>query len=103
MGETWAFEGPRGQVSVKVHASMRTNSGDTCRAVALAHHGIIFQPTFLVGADLLSGALVEVLPDYRSVVLGIYAVYPTRKHVSPKVRVLIEYLVDAFRKPSWPE
>lgn len=103
MGETWAFEGPQGQVSVKVQPRMRTNSGDTCRAVALAHHGIIFQPTFLVGADLLSGALVEVLPEYRSVELGIYAMYPTRKHVSPKVRLLIEFLVDAFKKRSWPE
>ena len=61
----------------------------------------MLQPTFLVGPDLQSGRLVEVLPEYRSIELGVYAVYPTRKHVSPKVRALIDFLVDAFREPSW--
>ena len=41
------------------------------------------------------------MPEYRSIELGIYAVYPTRKHVSPKVRVLIDFLVESFRKPKW--
>lgn len=102
IGENWAFEGPEGPVTVKVSPRLRTNSGDTCRTVALAHRGIVLQPSFLVGADLLSGALVEVLPQYRSIELGVYAVYPTRKHVTPKVRVLIDFLADAFRKPAWP-
>ena len=31
---------------------MRTNSGDTCRAAAVRHQGIVLQPSFLVGADL---------------------------------------------------
>jgi DNA-binding transcriptional LysR family regulator len=41
---------------------------------------------------LAEGTLVEVMPDYRSLELGIYAVYPTRKHVSAKVRALIDFL-----------
>jgi DNA-binding transcriptional LysR family regulator len=85
MGDTCEFTGPDGLVSVRVKPRLRTNSGDTCRAVALRHQGIILQPTFMVQEDLRSGALVEVLPGYRSVELGIYAVYPTRKHVLPKV------------------
>lgn len=102
MGEDWAFDGPDGPVVAKVHPRLRTNSGDTCKAAALQGQGIVLQPTFLVGADLVSGALVELLPQYRSVELGIYAVYPTRKHVSPKVRLLIDFLVDALKKPRWP-
>ncbi len=47
------------------------------------------------------GRLVEVLPEYRSIEMGIHAVYPTRKHVSPKVRLLIDFLVDSFRIPRW--
>jgi len=39
---------------------------------------------------------VELMPAFRAMELGIYAVYPTRKHLSPKVRVLIEFLADAF-------
>lgn len=102
-GDTWSFEGPDGTVSVKVEPRMRSNSGDTCRAAALGHQGIIVQPTFLIGDDLRSGALVELMPQYRAVELGIYALYPSRKHVLPKVRLLVDYLVAALKKKSWPE
>jgi DNA-binding transcriptional LysR family regulator len=94
IGDTWEFDGPDGRVSVKVHSRMRTNSGDVCRAVALAHQGIVLQPAFLVGPDLSAGKLVELMPEYRSQDLGIYAVYPSRKHLLPKVRLLIDYLAS---------
>ncbi|MEN9419927.1 MAG: HTH-type transcriptional regulator DmlR [Pseudomonadota bacterium] len=100
-GDQWEFQGPQGSVHVKVAPRMRTNSGDTCCAAAVAHQGIVLQPTFLVGPHLASGALVEILPAYRSIELGIYAVYPSRKHLTPKVRVLIDFLVAAFRQPAW--
>jgi DNA-binding transcriptional LysR family regulator len=102
MGEQWEFEGPQGPVRVTVVPRMRTNSGDTCCAAAVQHKGIVLQPSFLVGAHLTSGTLVEVLPQYRSIELGVYAVYPTRKHLTPKVRALIDFLVDAFSVRAWP-
>ena len=102
-GDQWEFDGPGGRVAVKVSARMRTNSGDTCRAVAIQSGGVVLQPSFMVGDDLRSGALVELLPQYRAATLDVCAVYPTRKHVSPKVRLLIDFLVDAFRQPPWPQ
>jgi DNA-binding transcriptional LysR family regulator len=101
IGDTWEFEGPDGPVSVKVHPRMHSNSGDTCRAAALRHQGIILQPSFLVGEDLKSGELVEIMPRYRSLELGIYAVYPSRKHVLPKVRLLVDYLAKTFAGQVW--
>lgn len=101
MGETWEFDGPEGRVVVPISPRMRSNNGDTCRAIALAHGGIVLQPSFLVGADLRAGTLVELLPEYRSISLDVFAVYPSRKFVSPKVRLLIDYLVEAFRSPPW--
>ena len=62
----------------------------------------MLQPSFLVGPDLASGALVEILPRFRSVEFGIYAIFATRKFVTPKVRLLIDFLVAAFEKPRWP-
>ena len=50
---------------------------------------------------LTSGALAEVLPEYRSIELGVYALYPSRKHLTPKVRALIDFLVDALRMRAW--
>ncbi len=101
-GEQWTFEGPHGPVSVKVRPRMRTNSGDTCCAAAVQHQGIVLQPSFLVGAHRASGELVELLPEYRSIELGVYAVYPTRTHLTPKVRALVDFLFDAFRMRAWP-
>lgn len=100
-GETWRFTGPDGELSVKVAPRVRTNSGDTCRAAALQAQGIVLQPTFIVGADLAQGRLREIMPAYRSIEMGVYAVYPSRQFVTPKVRLLIDYLVEAFADPAW--
>lgn len=101
--DQWEFEHDQGAVSVKVMPYLKTNNGDTCVAGALKHQGIILQPTFMVGPSLQSGALVEILPKYKSVELGIYAVYPTRKLLSPKVRLLIDFLVESFKNPKWSQ
>ena len=100
--DEWAFDGPDGVVVVKTTPCLRSNNGDTCRAVALAHEGIILQPNFMVGADVASGALVELCPGYRALEMGIHAVYSSRKHVAPKVRLLIDFLVEHFAEPRWP-
>ena len=96
--DEWHFTGPHGAVSVMTKPWMHTNNGDTCKAAALAHQGIILQPKFVVGSELAKGKLVEVLPKYRSADIGIYAVYPTRKHLSAKVRLLIEFLAEHFSR-----
>lgn len=96
--DEWHFDGPQGRVSVKTRPWLHTNSGDTCRTLALEHHGVILQPTFLVKNDLLAGTLVELMPEFRSIEIGVYAVYPTRKHVSAKVRALIDFLAGHFSR-----
>jgi DNA-binding transcriptional LysR family regulator len=100
-GDTWNFEGPDGPVEVRVTPRLRSNNGDTCCAAALQHQGIVLQPSFMVSHHLRAGALVEVLPQYRSLELGVYALYASRRHVTPKVRVVIDFLVDAFRICPW--
>ncbi|MDF0750744.1 LysR family transcriptional regulator [Marinobacter sp. 71-i] len=95
-GDDWHFQGPDGPVSRRVRPWMYANNGETCCAVAVAHQGVIHQPSFLVQDDLDAGRLVELMPGYRSAELGVYAVYPTRKFVTPKVRALVEFLVSAF-------
>lgn len=71
--------------------------------MARADQGVILQPSFLVADDLAASMLVELLPAYRSVTLGIYALYPTRKFVPPKVRALVDFLVERFAAapPGW--
>lgn len=95
-GNDWHFKGPEGPVSTRVRPWMYANNGETCCAAAVAHQGLILQPSFLLQEDLDAGRLVELMPDYRSAELGVYAVYPTRKFVTPKVRALVDFLVSAF-------
>ncbi|MGJ7536005.1 MULTISPECIES: LysR family transcriptional regulator [unclassified Variovorax] len=100
-GNMWSFRGPQGEVTVRTHSRIHANNGDTCRAAALAHQGIILQPDFLVYEDLRSGALVELMPEFSAVELGIFAIYPTRKQLPLKVRRLVDFLVEALRVPPW--
>ncbi|MES2482079.1 MAG: LysR family transcriptional regulator [Pseudomonadota bacterium] len=101
MGDQWQFTGPQEAVTVKVKPRLWTNNGDSCVAVAARGAGIALQPTFLVARELAAGRLVEVLPQYRSIELGIYAVYPTRKFVLPKVRALLEFLAAKIGGADW--
>ena len=100
-GDVWTFDGPDGRESVTTRPRLRANSGDTCRAAALADQGVILQPGFLVGPDLKTGRLVELLPDYSGPGLTIHAVYPSRQHLSGKVRAMVDFLAEAFRQPGW--
>jgi DNA-binding transcriptional LysR family regulator len=100
-GDVWSFEGPRGEVTVRTRSRINANNGDTCRAAALAHQGVILQPDFLVSRDLRDATLVELMPEYRAAELGIFAVYPTRKQLPSKVRRLVDFLVEAFQEPPW--
>ena len=102
MGDQWQFTGAEGPVTVKVQPRMRSNSGDTCCVAAVSGQGLVLEPTFLVGPYLRTGELVEVMPQYRSMDLGVYAVYPTRKYVPPKVRALIEFLGQSLKDNTWP-
>jgi DNA-binding transcriptional LysR family regulator len=100
-GNEWRFTGPDGEVTARVQPRIRTNSGDTCRVAALEGQGIILQPDFLVGPDLRSGTLVEVMPQYRSIELGIHAVFASHKHLPMKTRQLVDFLAEAFREGGW--
>ncbi|MFD2272557.1 LysR substrate-binding domain-containing protein [Undibacterium arcticum] len=98
--DEWNFTDENGQANpVKVSCVMHTNNGDTARAAALAGLGIIWQPSFfLIGADLRAGRLVPLLPGYRLPDIDVLAVYPSRRHLSAKVRVMVDFLADAFKE-----
>ena len=83
-------------VNIRTRPCIHSNNGDTCRALALADQGIILQPDFVVGDDIRAGRLVELMPEYRAGELGAHAVYPSRRHVAPKVRAAIDFLAEHF-------
>jgi DNA-binding transcriptional LysR family regulator len=102
-GDEWRMTDRDGSLhTVKVSGSLRASNGDMAKLAALEGVGVIRQPLFLIGDDLRAGRLVEVLADYRCEELGIYAVYPSRKHLSAKVRVFVDFLTETFAlKSEW--
>ncbi|WP_428420814.1 LysR family transcriptional regulator [Methylibium sp.] len=101
--DEWRFTDDRGAAhAVRVNCVMHTNNGDTARAAALAGMGVIWQPSFLIGEDLRAGRLVPLLPGYRMGDIDVLALYPSRRHLSAKVRVMIDFLAEAFAGvPPW--
>lgn len=101
--DEWQFVGPGGaHESVRVRWAMRANNGDTARAAALAGAGIVWQPSFLIGGDVRAGRLVEVMPGYRMPDIDIQAIYASRRHLSAKVRLMVDFLAEAFDgNPAW--
>ncbi len=98
-GGVWRFLGEHGAEDVRVSGSLVINNGDALLAAALAGQGIILQPTFIAGEDLRAGRLVRLLPGWRLTGLNIHAVYPSARHLSPKVRSFVDFLALRFRDP----
>jgi DNA-binding transcriptional LysR family regulator len=82
--------------STRVSGNLVTASIAVMRTAATAGLGLWLCPSFLVADLLASGALVPLLPDYRTQELEIVALYPHRRHLSTKVRLLLDMLVDRF-------
>ena len=88
-----------GGETVTVAGFLRANNGDVLRAAALAGEGIVCQPSFIVGDDLRAGRLVALLPDHPAPSVTVYAVYPSRLHLSAKVRAFVDFLASAWGDP----
>lgn len=92
--EYWAFGGG---IRVPISGNLMANNGDALLAAAARGQGIIYQPQFIVGAALESGELVALELDRPPVELGgIHVLYPPDRRPPAKVRVMIDYLVEAF-------
>lgn len=84
------------RLRVDVPRALTATSGDFLCAAASRGLGITMQPTFIVGKAIARGDLVPVLTDYQWPVTPAYAVYPATRHLSSRVRKLIDYLAGYF-------
>lgn len=100
--EQWVFRVDGESRSVRVTGNLRTSNGDMLRAAALAGVGIVVLPTFLCGDALSEGSLRCLLPDHFALGSSIFAVYPQNRHLSPKVRAVVDFLATRFGpNPYW--
>ncbi|QIW16087.1 LysR family transcriptional regulator [Pasteurellaceae bacterium RH1A] len=85
------FEGGQ-QIRYKPKGSFYCNSGYALVQMAKSGLGIINTPKFLVKEELASGQLINILPHINQHTLDISLLYPHRRYLSPKVRVMIDFL-----------
>lgn len=98
---SWVLQDEGGQQSeVMVKGTLQANNAGVLVEAALQGLGLVLLPDWMVGGHLATGRLRPVLTRYRvspsAIESAIYAVFPTRRHLSPKVRVFVDFLAAHF-------
>jgi DNA-binding transcriptional LysR family regulator len=90
----WLLEGPHGQETVTVSGRFAANEMQAVIAAAIAGYGIAQLPDRMAEASIADGRLRRVLDDYTTPAGGLYAVYPSSRHLSPAVKAFIELAAE---------
>ncbi len=96
--ELWRFTGPDGPLSVKVAGGFIANDSEAVRRAARAGHGVALLPEIQLIDDLRAGRLFRLLDDYPSQLVPAYIVYPSRRNLAPRTRVVMDFLIDQTRE-----
>lgn len=98
---TWSLRRGEESCEVRVRSQLSANEATALLQAALAGGGVAMQPTYLANPHLASGRLLAVLPEWQPPDMSIYALYPSRRHLSPAVRALLDFLVQRFSSLPW--
>jgi len=91
-GESFSFEGENGPETIKLDPVLRSANETLLHMAALEGMGLAFLPKWLVTADIAAGRLEHVMPEHVVFVGKLFAVYPSRKYLSAKVRTFIDFV-----------
>lgn len=92
----WRFIGADGgDRVVRIGGPLHANNGRMLGALAVEGAGIVCEPDFILAPDLERGALVPILTDWTLPSIAIHAAYPSRRHLSAKVRAFVDFLAGA--------
>lgn len=90
--DEWTFERGGERIVQRVRGTVKANNGDLLRALAVAGQGIIFQPAFIVGAEIAAGKLLPLLEGFEPLPRTAFAIYPSGRFIPGKVRALTEII-----------
>ncbi|MBE8556271.1 LysR family transcriptional regulator [Vibrio cyclitrophicus] len=88
----WTFHGPNGSESVPIKGNISANTSEVLLSATLKGNGISMLPFPSVEALVRQGQLVQLLPEWKPKILGVHAIYGTRKQVTPLLRAFIDHL-----------
>lgn len=100
--DVWVFADKDGtELRVRVAGPAHSNNGSFAAALAVEGVGIALEPDFIVGPHIRAGRLRPLLRAYAPPASGIHVVYPSRRHLSAKVRAFAQFLQERFVHPDW--
>jgi DNA-binding transcriptional LysR family regulator len=95
--DIWRFTGPDGPVAVQVSGGLLANDSEALHRAARAGHGVALLSEIQVFDDLRSGRLFRLLTEYPSQLLPVHIVYPSRRNLAPRTRVVMDFMVEQAR------
>lgn len=96
----WRFRGADGETVVKVSNRFVANNLEGLMAAAVAGLGVARVPDAIAAPDVRAGLLVRVLAAWEDEI-PVWAVYPPGRHLSPKVRTFVDFLVASLASEPW--
>ena len=96
--QQWQFTDGDQKVKIKPNAHVISNNGYALLQMTKAGQGIVNLPLFLAKEEISAGKLVEILPQYKQHSIDISILYPHRRYLSPKVKVLIKFLANLMQE-----
>lgn len=91
--EYWFFTDPSGNsLRIKTRGNFTSNNGETLKTAATGGLGIVGVPDFAIEDELEQGKLIELFPEFGTIPISAYAVYPSRRYLPEKTRSLIDFL-----------
>jgi len=97
----WQLSQGEQHLALNISSRFTANDATTLMQAALADAGIVMLPTYLVSQQLKDGRLQPILPQWQLPSFTISALYPSRRHLSPAVRALLDFLVQRFANTQW--
>ena len=97
---SWVFNSPENEPhTVRMEAAFIANNGTFLNEAAIRGKGVAIQPSFFSTHALREGRLVQLLPEWRLPEVGLFALYPTSRLLSKRVRALIDHLDGYWGTP----
>jgi DNA-binding transcriptional LysR family regulator len=97
----WPFRNRDGsEMKTRISGGIHADNGEMLAALAVAGAGIALEPCFIIQPLIDAGLLREILKQYQPAPYPIYAVYPSRRHLSAKVRTFVDFLAEYFSDNS---
>jgi len=93
----WRFAGGGGEIALTPNGTMSLSDGASVRDAARSGYGLAQLQDFFVDALVARGELVAVLEKFKPQPQPIWLVYPQTRHLSPKVRVFVDFMVEQFK------